>query len=102
MFTASRSRVPRVVILTWLVLAGCALGAPLASAGTRILGLHGWQVQSTANIGAGGARISEPTYDAGGWLQVKPDGAGAVGTEVEALVQNHRCPNVFYAQNMDV
>ena len=29
-----------------------------------------------------------------------PDGAGAVGTEVNALIQNGRCPHVFYATTM--
>jgi exo-1,4-beta-D-glucosaminidase len=31
---------------------------------------------------------------------VRPDDAGAVGTEVGALVQNGRCPNVFFSTNM--
>ena len=29
-----------------------------------------------------------------------PDNGGAPGTEVNALVQNGRCPNVFFSTNM--
>ncbi len=72
------------------------------SAGTSTLGQHGWQVQSSAPTtswttgeGAvlGGAEISSPGYDTTGWLPVRPDDAGAVGTEVEALLQNGICPD---------
>src|SRR5579863_8829421 len=98
-----RCRFTRLGMSTLLVaVVGCALGAPLASAGTRILGLQGWQVQSTADVPQGGVRVSQPAYATNGWLRVKPDDAGAVGTEVEALVQNGRCPNVFYSDNMEV
>ncbi len=70
--------------------------------GTRTLGLSGWQVQSSAattswttDAGAtqAGGQISEPGFDATGWLPVTPDDAGAVGTEVEALLQNGVCPD---------
>jgi exo-1,4-beta-D-glucosaminidase len=33
-------------------------------------------------------------------LVVRPDDGGAPGTEVNALVQNGRCPNVFFSTNM--
>ena len=70
--------------------------------GTATIGLGGWQVQSSAattqwttNQGAtqDGAQISAPGFAASGWLPVRPDNAGAVGTEVEALVQNGVCPD---------
>ncbi len=49
----------------------------------------------TTNQGAtqDGAQISAPGFGARGWLPVRPDNAGAVGTEVEALVQNGVCPH---------
>ena len=31
---------------------------------------------------------------------MRPDDAGAVGTELNALVQNHKCPDVFFSTNM--
>src|ERR1700722_7034771 len=70
--------------------------------GPATIGLGGWQVQSSAattqwttNNGAtqAGADISSPGFDTSGWLPVRPDNAGAVGTEVEALVQNGICPD---------
>ncbi len=62
----------------------------------------GWEVQSsaattdwTSGNGAtqGGAAISAPGFATGGWLPVAADDAGAVGTEVEALLQNGVCPD---------
>ena len=35
-----------------------------------------------------------------GWLPVANDDAGAPGTEVEALLQNGACPDVFFFENM--
>ncbi len=70
--------------------------------GTSTIGLQGWQVQSTAastdwTTGSGatesGAQISQPGFDTTGWLPVRPDDAGAVGTEVEALLQSGICPD---------
>ena len=86
--------------LPLVVLAVAILGVTSARASTRIVGLHGWQVQSSANASQGGARISMPNFDTRSWLHVMPDAAGAVGTEVEALVQSGRCPDVFYSTNM--
>ena len=51
--------------------------------------------------GDSGARISEPGFDASHWLAVRPDDAGAPGTEIEALLQNGACPDVFYSTNME-
>ena len=75
-------------------------GPPVAGATTTTLGLRGWQVQSSASAGNNGAAVSRPGFAAGGWLKVTPDDGGAPGTEVEALVQNGRCPNVFFSTNM--
>jgi exo-1,4-beta-D-glucosaminidase len=72
----------------------------LSSAATATLGLGGWRVQSSAQVAQGGAQISEPGFPAGSWLAVKPDDAGAVGTEIGALVQNGRCKQVFFSTNM--
>ncbi|MGH3399420.1 MAG: hypothetical protein ACRDPO_32505, partial [Streptosporangiaceae bacterium] len=85
----------------------------------------GWKVQSsaattdwTSGNGAtqGGSAISAPGFSTAGWLPVTADDAGAVGTEVEALLQNGLCPldqslqpvnqsadstsSVFYSNNM--
>ena len=87
-----------------LIVVGAALGlltAPaVAGAATTTLGLRGWQVQSSASAGHDGAAISRPGFAARGWLKVAPDDGGAPGTEVEALVQNGRCPHVFFSTNL--
>ncbi|MDQ2895580.1 MAG: beta-mannosidase [Actinomycetota bacterium] len=82
------------------VLGVAALSAPTASAETSTVGLGGWQVQSSAQATQSGAKISNSGFAPSSWLLVRPDGAGAVGTEVGALVQNGRCPNVFFSINM--
>jgi exo-1,4-beta-D-glucosaminidase len=56
------------------------------------LGAGGWQVASSATATQPGAQISMPSFDARSWLRVANDSAGAPGTEVEALLQNGRCP----------
>ena len=87
-----------------LIAAAATLGLlaapPVAAAATQTLGLHGWRVQSSASAGNDGAAISRPGFGAKAWLKVTPDDGGAPGTEVEALVQNGRCPNVFFSTNM--
>jgi exo-1,4-beta-D-glucosaminidase len=75
-------------------------GPPVAGAATQTLGLRGWQVQSSAAAGNDGAPVSRPGFAARGWLKVAPDDGGAPGTEVEALVQNGRCPRVFFSTNL--
>jgi exo-1,4-beta-D-glucosaminidase len=57
------------------------------------LGAGGWQVASSATATQAGAQISEPSFDARSWLRVANDSAGAPGTEIEALLQNGRCPD---------
>ena len=95
-------QVPAVQAHTQAIAVGQAVAADADLAGTRTLGLHGWQVQSSAptttwTTGMGatqdGGQISSPGYDTAGWLPVRPDDAGAVGTEVEALLQNGVCPD---------
>ncbi len=68
--------------------------------GLTTIGLQGWQVLTTASVKDGGDQVSTPGYATRGWLPVKPDDAGAPGTEINALVQNGRCPDVFYSDNM--
>jgi exo-1,4-beta-D-glucosaminidase len=111
--------------IAWLCIPGAASARPAASSradapvaavqnastpgmpgagrsGLSTIGLHGWQVQSTAaatdwTTGTGatqsGNEISQPGFSTSGWLTVQPDSAGAVGTEVEALLQHGICPD---------
>jgi exo-1,4-beta-D-glucosaminidase len=95
----SRSAAFRLLVLLLSLIALTAMPAA-AQAKTATLGLSGWQVQSSAGAPQGGARISQGAFEARSWLHVRPDDAGAVGTEVGALVQNGRCPNVFFSTNM--
>jgi exo-1,4-beta-D-glucosaminidase len=76
------------------------LAAPAASADVTTVGLGGWQVQSTAQAIQSAAAISTPGFGTASWLHVRPDDAGAPGTEVGALVQTGHCPNVFFSMNM--
>jgi len=73
--------------------------ATLAVPGTA-LGSAGWRVLSSATATQGGAAISKPGFDTGSWLPVAKDDGGAPGTEIEALLQNGACPNVYYSTNM--
>ena len=57
------------------------------------LGASGWRVASSATATQTGAQISAPSFDARSWLRVANDSAGAPGTEIEALLQNGRCPD---------
>ena len=97
---ARRRRLTLFATATLGLLAIAATGASAASAGTRIVGLSGWQVQSSALAPRAGSRISEPSFPTGSWLHVRPDDAGAVGTEVGALVQAGRCPDVFFSARL--
>jgi exo-1,4-beta-D-glucosaminidase len=80
------------------------LSAPPATAtqsGSLVtLGRQGWQVQSSAVATETGDQVSDPSYGTEGWLPVRPDDAGAPGTEIAALLQNGECPNVFYSDTM--
>ncbi len=77
-----------------------AFGASAASARTTTVGLGGWQVQSSAQATQSGAQVSTPGFATGSWLHVRPDDGGAVGSEVNALVQTGHCPSVFFSTNM--
>jgi exo-1,4-beta-D-glucosaminidase len=75
--------------------------APAATPrGLDTLGSGGWTVQSSAGAPQGGQQISTPGFSTAGWLPVRNDDGGAPGTEIAALLQNGKCPNVFYADNM--
>src|SRR6266496_5718266 len=64
------------------------------------LGSGGWRVASSANATQTGALISTPEFNTSSWLPVANDDAGAPGTELAALQQNGRCPNIFFSNNM--
>ncbi len=69
--------------------------------GWTTVGLGGWEVLSSARTAASGSAISRSGFATTGWLRVRPDDAGAPGTEIEALLQNGACPDVFYSTNME-
>jgi hypothetical protein len=52
----------------------------------------GWEVQSSAVATQTGATISKPGFSTSTWLPVANDDAGAPGTELEAELQNGKCP----------
>src|SRR5436190_1007898 len=108
---ARRKHVP----LRLLALAGAALalvtaasaraaitaGTPAARPAAPItLGTGGWKVLTSATATQTGQQISTPGFSTAGWLSVTPDDAGAPGTEIEALLQNGGCANVFFSDNM--
>jgi exo-1,4-beta-D-glucosaminidase len=73
--------------------AATAVKAPATGASDIAdLGASGWEVQSSAVATQTGAQISAPGFDTSTWLPVSNDDAGAPGTEIEALVQNGKCP----------
>ncbi|MCU1682488.1 MAG: beta-mannosidase [Amycolatopsis sp.] len=75
--------------------------APAAStAGLTTLGTAGWSVLTSSTATQGGAAISKPGFTTASWLPVKPDAGGGPGTEITALLQNNKCPNVFFADSM--
>ncbi len=73
---------------------------PTGSTALSDLGSGGWKVLTSATATQTGAQISTPGFATTGWLSVANDDAGAPGTEVEALLQNGACPNVFFSTNM--
>jgi exo-1,4-beta-D-glucosaminidase len=86
----------------WLLVAlavACAMPG-VASARTRTLGLGGWQVDSSATATQTGADISSPGFSTAGWMPVRPDDAGAPGSEINARLQNGACPQVFVSTRM--
>ncbi|MEU4668206.1 beta-mannosidase [Amycolatopsis sp. NPDC023774] len=97
-----------LILVPGVVSATASAQAPAASPqhhapreqGLSTIGTSGWQVLTTASVQDGGDRVSQPGYSTKGWLPVKADDAGAPGTEINALVQNGKCPDVFYSDNM--
>ena len=65
--------------LPLIIAAALLVGPPGAGAATQTVGLHGWQVQSSAAAGNDGAALSRPGFAAQGWLKVAPDDGGAPG-----------------------
>ena len=96
--------------------AGTGAATGTGASNVTDLGAGGWRVASSATATQSGAAISAPSFDAASWLRVRNDDAGAPGTEIEALLQNGRCPgdpalqpvnagsdsphSVFFADNM--
>jgi exo-1,4-beta-D-glucosaminidase len=72
--------------------AGAAAPPATGASDLTNLGASGWEVQSSAVATQTGAQISTPGFDTSAWLPVSNDDAGAPGTEIEALVQNGKCP----------
>ncbi|HEV2375692.1 MAG TPA: beta-mannosidase [Streptosporangiaceae bacterium] len=95
LFPHTPHHAPRVLITARGVrLARVLPGTTAAGASDVIdLGAGGWRVQSSAVATQPGAQVSTPGFDASSWLGVANDDAGAPGTEVEALVQDGRCPD---------
>ncbi|WP_194926366.1 glycosyl hydrolase 2 galactose-binding domain-containing protein [Catenulispora pinisilvae] len=60
----------------------------------------GWKVLTSATATQSGSQISTPGFSTSGWLSVANDGGGAPGTEINALLQNGACPNVYFSSNM--
>jgi exo-1,4-beta-D-glucosaminidase len=77
-----------------------AAAAATGSSAVSDLGSAGWKVLTSATANEPGQQISAPGFDTNGWLSVTNDDAGAPGTEIEALLQNGSCPDVFVSTNM--
>jgi Exo-beta-D-glucosaminidase Ig-fold domain len=73
---------------------------PTGSSAITDLGSAGWKVLTNATATQSGAQISTHGFSTSGWLSVTNDGAGAPGTEINALLQNGSCPNAFFSTNM--
>jgi hypothetical protein len=79
---ARQSTTCKAVAALFAIGAVAFLAAPAASADVTTVGLGGWQVQSTAQATQAPAAISTPGFGTASWLHVRPDDAGAPGTEV--------------------
>ncbi|MHA6759467.1 glycosyl hydrolase 2 galactose-binding domain-containing protein [Streptacidiphilus sp. PAMC 29251] len=82
------------------VTAAHVTATPAVSGPAVTLGSAGWKVLTSATATQGGAQISTPGFATASWLPVAADDGGGPGTEIEALLQNGKCPNVFYSNNM--
>ncbi len=72
-----------------------------SSAVTNLGATGGWKVLTSATATQSGATISTPGFSTAGWLAVTNDDGGAPGTEINALLQNGTCPNVYFSANMN-
>src|SRR5580698_3502880 len=54
----------------------------------------GWKCQAIGKVKADGARISQPKFATGGWLE-----ATVPGTVLTTLINNHLEPDPFYGLN---
>ncbi len=92
---AQASRAATVTAAARIAASPAARGGTGATGASDItdLGTGGWRVASSATATQSGALISAPSFNAGSWLRVANDDAGAPGTEIEALLQNGRCPD---------
>src|SRR5205814_2164671 len=102
---------PRLLAVTGAVIALVAAATAQASVGSGApqakpaaapvtLGTAGWKVLTSATATQSRQQISTPGFSTAGWLSVTPDDAGVPGTEIEALLQNGGCANVFFSVNM--
>ncbi|MEY9891453.1 exo-1,4-beta-D-glucosaminidase [Catenulispora sp. MAP5-51] len=83
------------------VAAAVAVDPATGSSAVQNLGAAtGWKVLTSSTATQGGAKISAPGFSTSGWLTVANDGGGAPGTEINALLQNGSCPNVYVSTNM--
>ena len=89
-----------VLAAALMLVAPTPTSAAAAPPGLTTLGTAGWTVLSSATATQGGAQISTPGFSTSNWLKVQPDDGGAPGTEITALLQNNKCPNVFVADNL--
>ncbi len=89
---AAAAALPAPAAATTALAATVPATAPTGASDITDLGASGWQVQSSAVATQSGAQISAPGFAPAGWLPVSNDDAGAPGTEIEALVQNGKCP----------
>ncbi|WP_329564277.1 glycosyl hydrolase 2 galactose-binding domain-containing protein [Kitasatospora sp. NBC_01266] len=67
---------------------------------TNLGAANGWKVLTSATATQSGGQISTPGFSTAGWLNVADDGGGAPGTEINALLQNGSCPNIFSSTTM--
>ena len=78
-----------------------AADPPTGSTAVANLGAaNGWKVLTSATATQSGSQISRPGFATSGWLTVPNDGGGAPGTEINALLSNGSCPNVYVSANM--
>ncbi|MYS23070.1 exo-1,4-beta-D-glucosaminidase [Streptomyces sp. DvalAA-14] len=78
-----------------------AADPPTGSTALADLGAaNGWKVLTSATATQGGSQISKAGFSTAGWLSVPNDPGGAPGTEINALLRNGSCPNVFFSANM--